>query len=198
MRYWLLILIVCLAVCGAASAATVTLVPDSNGDASQIVQFYPNANHFANVNIDDNFGSYNYMFIAGTKYDLYNLQDTAVTGTINSVTVNVRLYAGSAVAGQRSYGTVKIKTGGVEYNGTESQIASQPYSGSIWPNYSYTWTTNPGGGAWTWSAINGLQAGVQLREESASQPSAITYCYVVVDYGPGAATASDAIFFGGD
>jgi hypothetical protein len=193
-------LIVGLVLGSLANAATVTLVPNAAGDVTQFEQINPNANHWANVNIDDNYGSWNARWsVTGSKYDLYKLTSTAVTGTINSITVHARLYSGSAASPNRGYGTIKIKTGGVEYNGTEVLLAAQPYSGSIWPDYSYTWTTNPGGGAWSWSAINGLQVGVTLREESSGSVTAITYEYVVVDYNPGGATVSpDALFFGGD
>jgi hypothetical protein len=194
MKRIIIVLMVGFALVGAANAATVILYPNAAGDVTQIASYSPNANHWANVNAHDAYGSYNYNYVNGPQYDLYNLQDPAVTGTINSVTVSVECYD-YYYPTYTTYSTIKVKTGGVEYNSTEMTNTLRD-----WNAKSYTWATNPGGGAWTWSAINGLQAGVSLRSTNgSSQPNAVTCVMVVVDYTPGGgAVSNDAIFFGGD
>jgi len=75
---------------------------------------------------------------------------------------------------------IAIKTGGTIHYGTIS-----PDYGSYWATITYTMTVNPNSGAaWTWSAIDSLQAGVIARTNgSGSDYVGCSQIYVEVTYG---------------
>jgi len=112
--------------------------------------------------------------------DLYNLADTALSGTINSVTVYMRVKA--LVTPDRASAYTRIKTNGVAYDGTAETVTTS------WADYSKQYTTNPQtASAWTWTEVNALQAGAGLRQPKATGPNKKTDCtqvWVVVDYTP--------------
>ena len=77
-----------------------------------------------------------------------------------------------------TYARPVIKTGGTVYTGAESSTSNAAFT-----TYSHEWTTNPDTAApWTWSDIDALQAGLDLRTDSAGYGALTTQVYVAVDY----------------
>ncbi len=71
-----------------------------------------------------------------------------------------------------------IKTHGATYTGTEDSTGSSEFT-----TQSYEWTTNPyTGSEWTWSEIDSLQAGIELKVLDPDIYATCTQVYVVVDY----------------
>ena len=171
-------------------AGTVVLVPNAAGDVTQCSQFPASGSNWDKVTSND--GDTTYVMndtVVGSRYDLYNLGDTTAKGIINSVTVSVVCRGTSAATNKKTYVYTKLKTGGVEYNGTESVAVP-----TIYTTYSTVYNTNPGGGNWTWSQVNSLQAGVNIRVENTANEGRSTYVYVTVNY----SCPFDGLLLGGD
>ena len=166
-----------------ASDSTETLRPNAAGDLTQCI---PNgaANNWDCVDetpSDENTTYVNEDGLTATLNDLYNLPATSIPvgSTINSVTVYNR--SKRIVAGRGS-GKTKIKTNGVEYNG------SSYAPGTSYGNFSTVYNTNPQtGNAWTIDEINALQIGVVVISSSYLGELVGIRCtqvYVVIDYSP--------------
>lgn len=118
-----------------------------------------------------------------TQYerDLYNIADhTSESGNIGKVIVYFSL-SGDESGGQdyTGYAKAAIKTHGAVYVGSEESRTGQTFA-----TKSYTWTNNPAtGSAWTWSEIDALQAGVELKGVLGTY-GYCTQVYVKVYYGP--------------
>lgn len=77
-----------------------------------------------------------------------------------------------------AYARAAIKTGGSVFTGTEESSANATFI-----TRSYTWTTNPSTNTtWTWSEIDGLQVGVELRSDNITDNSVCTQVYLEVGY----------------
>lgn len=78
-----------------------------------------------------------------------------------------------------------IEIGGVEYQGGSTAMTSITYA-----NFSYEWTTNPVGGEWTLSAVNGLETYVRVTD--ANPDTRTTQVGLVVEFNPTASYTLDA------
>ena len=75
------------------------------------------------------------------------------------------------------YARAAVKTGGTVYTGTEESTASDTFV-----TESYVWTDNPDtSSAWTWSEIDALQIGVELKTDTTDVDTVCTQVYIVVD-----------------
>jgi uncharacterized repeat protein (TIGR02543 family) len=113
---------------------------------------------------------------SGYIRDTYATQDASATGTINSVTVYI--VCRSYNVGGTAYARTVLRSGSNNYAGTDITLISS-YS-----TYSTTYNSNPEGGSWSWSAINSLQCGVDLRRTSGGGEIRCTQVYIVVNYTP--------------
>ncbi len=163
-----------------AAPDTLTLLPDGAGDYTLIAGVEPvGTAHWDAVNdpvlTPDDATTYISTTNATQEKDAYTLQDTAQTGTINSVTVYFRFR--SKLATKTHYAQPFLLLSGTETNGTE--IAE---STAIWTTFSEL-LARPGGGSWTWADINNLQVVIGLRDGGAGEPQ-LTQVYIEVDYIP--------------
>lgn len=157
--------------------ATVYIRPTGAGDETNIgAQVPASSSHWdkvdevtpddATTTVYDTSGSY--------TRDLYALADLVYLGTINWIKVWARCLLSSSCGAKTA-----IKTGGTAYDGSAFHT-----SGS-WANSSTQYLTNPqAGGAWTWTQINALQAGVSLQSVYVKTWD-YAYCtqvYVEIDY----------------
>jgi len=78
-----------------------------------------------------------------------------------------------------------IEIGGVEYQGGSTAMTSITYA-----NFSYEWTTNPAGGEWTLTAINGLETYVRVTD--ANPDTHTTQIGLLIEFNPTAAYQLDA------
>lgn len=106
--------------------------------------------------------------------DLYALSDPAAGAcTPSRVTVYIRCRRAQSQGDARP----TIRVNGTTYTGASNALSSS------WTNYSHIWTSNPStNAAWTWSDINNLQAGVDLRGQNSNFPAYCTQVWVVVEY----------------
>jgi len=72
-----------------------------------------------------------------------------------------------------------IEIGGIEYQGGSTSMTSISYA-----NFSYEWTTNPAGGEWTLSTINGLETYVRVTD--ANPDTRTTQVALLIEFNPGA------------
>ena len=166
-----------------ALADTVTLRPNSDGD---VTNFDIGGTTVALTNwesVDEEISDDDVTYVEepgnSYKHDLYGLPDVSLSGSINSVTVYINCKAGPTPSQPSAY--TMIKTGAVEYNGTEITLTTS------YVTYSTTYTTNPQTTIeWTWTEVNALQAGLGMQKASNAQPkiSICTQVWVVVDYNP--------------
>ena len=160
-------------------AATVTLRPNAAGDFTQLSQYPTSGSNYDKVDeaSPDEDTTYVNINVNTNKSDLYNLPNhTTEAGTINFVKVTTRCKTNAANYG---WDTVRnqIKTEGTSY------LSDQSWSDTSYVNYSTQWNTNPKvGGAWTWTQIDALQAGVNLYAYSTDGVPKCTQVYVEVDY----------------
>ena len=106
--------------------------------------------------------------------DLYALSDpTASACAPARVTLHVRARRANNQGDVRPI----IRIGGTSYTGASTALTT------TWTEYSHVWTTNPSTNvAWTWTDINNLQAGVDLRGQNSNFPAYCTQVWVVVEY----------------
>lgn len=108
-------------------------------------------------------------------YDTYAMENhTTQVGTISSVTVYFRASETSRSSG---FATPRLRLGTTNRDGTEQNLDSTT-------DYSQT-ITRPGGGSWSWSDIDSLEAGIGLRNADGSPDKAYCYkLYIIVTYTP--------------
>jgi hypothetical protein len=104
--------------------------------------------------------------------DYYSLQNTGViTGSINRVTVYAQCIGSEGNADGRIY----MRLGGTAVRNSEFSLTQE------WIDYSYSRTSRPGGGSWTWNNINDLQVGIELQLNN-DQRVACTLVWVEVEF----------------
>ena len=112
--------------------------------------------------------TYTWMIGASTVTDMYLIDDTTETGTINYVRIYARaksyLYT---LAGTAYYRIL------ANHSGTTSRESKTLTTG--YNTNSYLLTSTPSGGAWNWTAINALRIGWDAYSPAISgQPASIT------------------------
>jgi predicted CxxxxCH...CXXCH cytochrome family protein len=156
---------------------------DSDTSADTIITLEPNgpgtvswtytgaASNYYNVVTDDGDTSYARTTTAGAyHFNTLDDIDSSITGTINSVTV----YAVCRGEAANNKIRLALRIGGTNYDGATEHTLQTTYA-----TYSQTWTTNPAGGAWTWTTINGMEAGV--KSTAIATATRCTQIYVAVD-----------------
>lgn len=163
--------------------ATEILRPNAAGDETNIPHAVGPGQHWYLLG-DESDSTYVYNTTQDYKRDLYNLSAPTGSGTINSVTVRVRV--SSTVSVGRVKGSVKIN--GTVYESDYSFIESE-----TWYSYSMLYyETNPDTGEpWTWEDLADLQAGVSLWHYGDGH-ARCSEVYVEVDYTPPPITTIDA------
>ncbi|MBA7634577.1 hypothetical protein ES703_42166 [subsurface metagenome] len=158
-----------------------TLRPNAAGDKNEVTgQSGCSAcpNHYTCV--DEVVADDNTSYIhCTTDYpeDLYNLSASTGSGTINKITVYARVRAGN----QWDWWKALIKAGGMTVVLGAAHKVFDDYGDENWHNYSEDQATDPNtGSAWTWAAIDSLQAGG--RFSGANGYIDCTQVYVEVDY----------------
>ena len=139
-----------------------TLRPNVAGDATELTPVGETNNYECVDEVtSDEDATYVYCgaMFEEDKYDLYDLPASSGSGTINSVTVYVRVKTLSPMVS--AY--IKIKTHATVYEG------DQETPGFSYVNFSKQWSANPNtGSSWTWAEIDALQIGVRLVVEDGS------------------------------
>lgn len=144
------------------------------------------ANYYAAVESEGGTAAY-IAFNATNQTRTYPLDDisTSVTGAITGVTVTT---IAKCTSGTNTIIPVVV-VGATTYAGTASTLTT------AFAPYSYTWATNPAGGAWTLAAVNSLLAGVRTGSYSGGQQVDQIYVTVtglVTDLGTGTKLATGA------
>ena len=151
---------------------TLILRPDGVGTYSQLTPYGDTPNWKC---VDDITPDNDSTYVAentDTGVDTYEMEDhTAETGAIT----NVRVYIRAKKVGGDGSARCAIRPAGIVYYGSVS-------INFAWNDYYYDWATNPGGGSWTWTHIDNLQAGVELTY-IAGAPRC-TQVWIVVTYTP--------------
>ncbi len=164
-----------------STSSLLSLRPNANGSITEL-QRYPTSENANYKCVDETIVNDNdYVYWSGTswKKDTYNLANRgAVSGVIHSVTVYARCNrAGFGMdPSVPNQGKIVIRSSGSYYYGTEFAPTS------TFTYYSHTWSVNPAtGAAWSWSAIDALEAGISFigNEGGSSKCSQV---YVVVNY----------------
>ena len=156
-----------------------TLRPNAAGDETNLSKSGGGGDNYDRVDevVSDDDGSYVSLAIVTWTRDLYNLDDSVGTGTINSVTV----YAKGRES--QSSGFAWLVTG-IKTLGTIDDSTNLALTTS-YADKSETFTTNPvTGNPWTWTEVDALQAGVRLRCETGYGDARCTQVWVVVDADP--------------
>ena len=127
----------------------------------------------------DNYSTYVSTNSTSYQRDLYSIPDhSSGSGAVDNVTVYFRFARNAGTS--NAYARAAIKTGGTVYTGTEESTTSSTFSLE-----SYHWTNNPSTNTtWTWSEVDALQAGIELRGGDAATTAACTQLYVEVSYTP--------------
>ena len=144
-----------------ASAATTTLYPSGANARSSANWTFVGA---AATALDTNDTDTSYATVAAGNRNLYmDIDDPVVSsGTINSVTVYV--LARNTTGNEQV--TLGLSDGTTDLLDT---VNDQP--GATYTQYSYSSTTRPAGGAWTWSDITNLQGIARSRSNGTASTS---------------------------
>ena len=175
-----------------------TLRPNGAGDLTENT-LYPNSGEENWEDVDEEVADDDSTYVesnspGSSTRDLYTIPTTSLSGTINSITIYVRMKI-DLYTTYDNY--ILLKTHSTLYESDSITVDSKD-----WTNSNAVWTTNPyTGSAWTWDEINTLQIGVSLYSDVPGQPPPYnTYCtqvYVEVDYTPSSGGSADnAIMFG--
>ncbi len=156
---------------------TAILRPNGAGNetALSIGGTSPAASNWESVDEVSSDDDVTYVEASGGVYatDLYNLDDTSLSGAIRRVTIYVNCKGTKLGVGA----CTRIKTHGAARNGDDITLTTS------YANYSTTYDMNPETEeAWTWDEINALQAGVGLQKPTGGAVSRCTQVWVVVDY----------------
>ena len=165
----------CFSGSGGCGSSIVTLRPNGSGSITNLTHSGCSANWqcVSESAADDDA---TYVLRADNSYapETYALANPASSAcAITRVTVWCRARR------TQSQGNIMpaIFVGGSEYDGSDQALTSS------YRNYSAQWATNPStGAAWTWSQINGLEAGMRLRGQNGSFPARCTQVWVEVRY----------------
>lgn len=151
-----------------------TLVPNASGDVNALYYWDGDsweAGTSSNYTYVDDFPSFDENIIGeydtDTAYDLYNVGTTTISGNITRVSVLARVRSNTG----ESTAKLVLKYGGTEYR-SSSKIISSGYSFEI---ISHTFITNL-----DQSAIDALQAGVELTRVGADWPPTCDAVWVIV------------------
>lgn len=112
-----------------------------------------------------------------TLKTMYNLADTALAGTINSVTAYARAKVG---AGAGAVETLRIlwRTYATDYESGDITVSRVAFT-----DYSEARATNPNtGAAWTWAEVNALQIGARASALAATESITVTEFWIEVTY----------------
>jgi flagellin-like protein len=167
---------------------TLTLRPTGTGSVEELDEDYSSLNNWECVDESTSDNDNYYVYNGGsTSYrtDVYGISNHgSETGTILSVEVfvNCRKYGSDS---DNSYAETAIRVGSTNTFGSPNTL-----SGS-YQTYNTLYTTKPGGGSWTWTDIDNLQAGVSLRsgdingwQSSDLSIARCTQVWVVITYNP--------------
>lgn len=163
-----------------------TLRPNANGSTTQLER-YPSSQNANYKCVDETTtNDSDYVKWKGTswKKDTYNLPNhSSQAGTIHDVIVYARCARVGSVTTPTTTSSAKIviRSGGVDYYGSEFKPPHSMWPPISYTNYAYSWKNNPAtGNAWSWTDIDNLQAGITfIGNEGTSE---CTQLYVVVNY----------------
>jgi len=160
---------------------TLTFRPNAAGDETAIPDQFPDSGaHWDKVDeaTSDDDSTYVACSLPTWREDLYNIpdhSDQTAGGTINYV--EEYIVARAVATSTQTSAYTHVKTNGVTYDGTSENLTTS------YATYSYQWSTNPqSAGAWTWSEIDALQAGVGLRQPAGGVYSRCTQVYTEVSF----------------
>jgi hypothetical protein len=153
-----------------------TLRPNAAGQYADWSTAYPSGtSHWdcCNENPPDDDSSYVETNVAAWRTEAYNLQDHSGSGTINWIRIYAR--AKLASSGSNDFRTL-IRTYGTNYESSDISLSTSYQT--VYTQY----TTNPSTGlAWTWTEIDGLQAGAS-GQKVGSINTRLTAVWVEIDY----------------
>jgi PKD repeat protein len=166
---------------------TLTLRPTDDGTSTALTNnnpwWYDNWECVDDTGSGDGDSTYVYdnSEYGGYATDTYITEDHgSASGTIISVTVYINCRKDGSDP-DISHARTALRIGSTNYYGDEEDLTSS------WTTYSKTYTSNPAGGAWTWTATDSLQCGVSLDTAEDDWPNSFAWCtqvYIVVTYTP--------------
>ena len=132
-----------------------TIRPNAPGTFTEWTA-YPTAPNWQCVDEETRNNDTDFVYVNATeKADSYNLQNTALTGNISNVTVNI--YAKQTIGNEKA--KLMLVINGTKYYGSEY------VPGTEYALYMSDWANNPATNlSWTWSDINALEAGQESLE----------------------------------
>ena len=164
-----------------STPSLLTLRPNGNGSITQLSK-YPGSTMANYQCVDEAVANdADYVYWSGTtwKKDTYTLEDHGdASGAIHAVTVHVRCGFGGigSYPGVLNKAKIVLKSGTSYYYGDEVTLSS------IFTYHTQSWLLNPAtGAAWDWSAVDALEAGVDLTGDLGGS-STCSQVYVVVTY----------------
>ena len=95
----------------------------------------------------------------------------SISGSIDRVTVHAQCKSDEGRADARIY----MRLGG------DTGRSSQYRLTTGWVDYSYSRTSRPGGGSWSWNYINSLQCGIEMQTNNDPE-AACTLIWVEVEF----------------
>lgn len=162
-------------------AASQTLRPNGVGTNTVIPSQWPaSGDHFDKVDdvIADDADTYVINDTNGGntwKTDTYQMENLTGSGTITDVTI---LHRSKSWKNDNYYNSSKC----VVYLNPSYLYGDDYFSYWVYGTHSDTFTTKPGGGAWTFADVNNMEIGVSLHAVYESGYTSCTQIYAIVHY----------------
>lgn len=170
-------------------AGTEILRPNGAGDLTNVPGQSPGSTYHWDKVDEASADDYTTIVYSGAdssgQYDYYALADTALTTeTVNSIDVMSRDIVTDG-GGNGGYAQAGVRLSATDTLGTQRTSAA-------WVSYTDSALSRPGGGSWSVSDLNGLQAAIQLKSGSYYDgkgwnyyTSYLTQIYITVNYSTG-------------
>ena len=159
---------------GSGCGESITLRPDGAGATTSLTGCVTSNWQCVEDVIPDDNSTLVQRAATSWAYDLYSLPDPiAAACPPSKVTVFLRCRMELTQGDARGI----LRVNGMNFPGTATSLTTS------WANYSFSWSSNPAtGSTWTWSDINAMQAGLELKGQNATKPAYCTQVWVEVGY----------------
>lgn len=147
------------------------LLPNAGGSNSGWTGTYTDVDEYPANDGETTFNS-----VSAAASQSYNVQDNSDNGSIRGV--RVVIYAKFSGTQEKLYPLLRV--GGIDYTPAECTGLNN----SEYKFCSYYWSTKPGGGSWSVSDLNSLEAGMKTEETGAWEDAVykVSQVYIDVDF----------------
>lgn len=159
---------------GSQNAEAKILLPDGSGSYSGWAGLYTDVDEYPTNDGDATFNS-----VSAAATQSYNVDNNSDSGTVRGV--RMVIYAKAIGTQEKLFPLLRLS--GVDDSPSGAECLG--LDGSGYKYCSYYWSSKPGGGSWSSSDLNGLEAGFKTAQSGAAWEDAVyrvSQAYIDVDF----------------